>query len=204
MCVLQVPETSMPRAPIPGLLLAHGGWAGGGSAGTGAADGRWGLRQEGWAGPGSGSQGEALSELGAGGGPEDSRSLDPSLGPPPCGALHLLSAQHWGPFRLSCAGWVPGVATLLGLLPGEGNVCLLGLCATGASVVPPLRGCSMTQAPGLLLGRAAGCLSCLQAFQLGCSGVLGLAKLTGAKAMDQRGCVTSLRSHSNECELSFW
>lgn len=62
----------------------------------------------------------------------------------------------------------------------------------------------MTQAPGLLLGRAAGCLSCLQAFQLGCSGVLGLAKLTGAKAMDQRGCVTSLRSHSNECELSFW
>ena len=30
--------------------------------------------------------GEALSELGAGGGPGDSQSLDPSLGPPPRGS----------------------------------------------------------------------------------------------------------------------
>ena len=40
--------------------------------------------------------GEALSELGAGGGRGDSRSLDPSLGPPPCGTLHLLQCPALG------------------------------------------------------------------------------------------------------------
>lgn len=111
-------------------------------------DGQWGLWQEVWARPGSGSQGRPSLSWGPGVDPETLSHWILPLDPLHVGLCTCSSAQRWGLFKLSCAGWVPGVATLPGPLPREGNVCLLGPCATGPSVVPPLRGCSMTRAPG--------------------------------------------------------